>query len=214
MIYVIKHKQYDNPQLKGYKDLYVGDLFQYNDKDNINDLNKYINEATGLYHIYANCNDDIVGLVHYRRYFIKDNDYLKYEEVENILKIHDIILPNNVVFDKGIYEQLRIEMPNEYERQILDKYYNMLCKKEPGLIKYFKEKEFAPKEMFVCKKDIIDKYCKWLFDLILPITYNFIMEDKDKLIQQRMIGHLIERLFYYWVEKNNLKIYRLDYKDI
>lgn len=211
MIYIIKHKTYNTPKLENYEELYVGDLFKYQELDNINNLNPYINEATALYHMWKHCNEDIIGLVHYRRFFIKNNDYLKFVDAEEILKDYDIIITNNVKFDRSIYEQLRLEMPNDRERLILDKYYNKLCEIEPKLKAYFNEKEFAPKEMFVCKKDLLDKYCEWLFSFIIPITQEFIKEDSN-ILQKRMIGHLIERLFYYYIK--DLKLYRLDYKEV
>lgn len=211
MIYVVKHKRYDTPKLNNYSDIYVGDLFKNKELDNINYLNPYINEATALYDIWKNYNDNIVGLVHYRRFFVKDNEYLSLEDAKTILNDYDIIITNNVKFERGIYDQLRLEMPNDKERLILDKYYNQLCKIEPKLKDYFNEKEFAPKEMFVCKKELIDKYCEWLFSFIIPITEKFVKEDGN-IIQKRMIGHLVERLFYYYVK--DLKIYRLDYKEV
>lgn len=213
MIYIIKHKQYHNIVPNDYKELYVGDLFQFANLDNINELNLYINEATGIYHIWKHCEDDIVGLCHYRRFFWYKDNILKLEDAEEILKDNDIIITKNVIFQRGIYEQLRIEMNNDNEKQILDKYYRELCEKEPELRVYFCEKEFAPKEMFVCKKELLNKYCEWLFPLIIPITKEFI--EKDIYIQQkRMIGHLIERLFYYWIKKNNLEVYRMEYVDV
>lgn len=213
MIYIIKHKEYDNPIPNGYEELYVGGMYKNNSDEDINLLNPYINEATGLYDIWKNKEDDIVGLCHYRRFFINNGQYLQLDDAKNILKDYDIIITNNVVFDKGIYEQLRLEMPNDKERDILDKYYQLLCEKEPQLKDYFNTKEFAPKEMFVCSKKVINKYCEWLFDLILPITIQFVNEDSN-ILQKRMIGHLIERLFYYWIIKNELKTYRMEYIDL
>lgn len=211
MIYIIKHKEYHNPIPKGYKQLYVGDKFWEYTKDNINELNPYINEATGLYDMWKNNKDEIVGLCHYRRFFINNGDYLKLEDAKKILKEKDIIITNEVQFDKGIYDQLRNEIENP---DILDKYYNILIEKEPQLKEWFELKSFSAKEMFVCKRTLLNKYCKWLFDLILPITQQFIKEDVDKVVNKRMIGHLIERLFAYWIWKENLKTYKMEYKDI
>lgn len=212
MIYIIKHKEYKTPKIKGYKELYVGELYK-DTKDNINELNPYINEATGLYDIWKHGKDKIVGLVHYRRYFVHNGDYLSINTAEKILKDHDIIITPNVVFERGIYDQLRTEMPNSEEALILDKYYNKLCEIEPGLKEYFQEREFAPKEMFVCKREILNNYCEWLFKLIIPITKQFVEED-SQIIQKRMIGHLVERLFYYWIKNNKLRTYVMDYKQI
>ena len=211
MIYIIKHKEYENPVPKDYKELYVGDKFNEYDKENINELNPYINEATGLYYIWKNCNDKIVGLCHYRRFFINDGEYLKLKEAKNILQKYDMIITPEVQFDKGIYEQLRSEIENQ---DILDKYYEMLIEKEPDLETWLRFRNFSAKEMFVCKKELIDKYCEWLFELILPITKQFIEEDKDKVTNKRMIGHLVERLFAYWIWKNKLNCYIMEYKDI
>ena len=104
-------------------------------------------------------------------------------------------------------------MPNDKERLILDKYYNKLVELEPNLKDYFNEQEFAPKEMFVCEKYILDGYCEWLFSLILPLAIEF-KEIDSGILQKRMLGHLIERLFYYWIEKEELECYRMEYKDI
>lgn len=210
MIYIIKHKPYNNPVPNEYQELYVGNMYNGN-KDNINELNSYINEATGLYDIWKNYDDEIVGLCHYRRFFINNGDYLKLKDPKEILKEYDIIITPEVQFDKGIYEQLRSEIENS---DILDKYYNILIEKEPQLEKWFKLKSFSAKEMFVCKRKILNKYCEWLFPLIIPITKQFIKEDVDRVINKRMIGHLVERLFAYWIWKNKLKYYTMEYKDI
>lgn len=206
MIYIVKHKEYNNPIPKEYKELYVGDMFKNNDLDNINKLNPYLNEATGLYEIWKNCNDDIVGLVHYRRFFLCD-----YNMAKEILKDYDIIITKDVVFDKGIYEQLRSEVDHP---EVLDKYYNKLCELEPELKEWFELKKFNPKEMFICKKTLIDKYCEWLFNIMIPLTEEFIREDKDKVFNKRILGHLTERLFSYWIYKNKLNCYRIDYIDL
>ena len=212
MIYIIKHKEYNNPIPQNYAELYVGDMYK-NDKakDNINYLNKYINEATGLYDIWKNHNDKIVGLVHYRRFFWNNDNILSFKDAKLILKDYDLIISCDVVFNKEIYEQLRSEIENP---DILDKYYNKLIEKEPQLKRWFKLKSFSPKEMFVCKRDVINGYCKWLFSLILPIVNEFIDTDVDKVVNKRMIGHLVERLFAYWVWKNKLKTYKMEVKEV
>ena len=206
MIYIIKHREYKNPIPQDYKELYVGSMFEYNNLDNINILNPYANELTGLYHIWKHCNEEIVGLVHYRRFFL-----CTFKTAKEILKKYDIIITEDVIFNKGIYEQLRSEIENV---DILDKYYNKLCDIEPELKEWFKLKQFNNREMFICKKELINKYCEWIFPIILPIFKEFLEEDKDKVRNKRMIGHLSERLFSYWICKNKLNCYRMEYIDI
>ena len=213
MIYIIKHREYNNPIPKNYKELGVGDLFIDNDKDNINELNLYINEITGLYHIWKNVKDDIVGLCHYRRFFWYNDDYLKLKDAKEILKDYDIIVTNEVKFDNwSLYWQLRYEVENS---DILDKYLNEYYKKVPNFKEYLNRNSFSNREMFVCKKEVIDKYCEWLFPIVIPIAEKFIKEDSQKQgVNIRLISHIVERLFDYWVRNNNLKVYNMDYKDI
>lgn len=211
MIYINKHKEWHNPIPKDYEELYGGDLFTDLEADNINYLNPYINEATGLYYIWKNKKDKYVGLVHYKMFFKNNGEPLTLKDAKEILKDHDIIIKYDYIFDKGIYKQLRSEFENP---DILDKYYNILCEKEPELRDWFEFKQFNNSEMFVCERKVMNKYCEWLFPLIIPITEQFIKEDKNRVVNKRMIGHLVERLFAYWIWKNNLRTYRMEYMDI
>lgn len=211
MIYIIKHKEYNNPVPKDYKELYVGKNHLEQGDYDINFLNPYINEATGLYEIWKCFKDHIVGLCHYRRYFYYEGDLLTLNQAKSILNDYDMIVTKPVVFDKGIYEQLRSEIENP---DVLDKYYNKLCDIEPGLKEWFELKSFSPKEMFVCKRELLNKYCEWLFPIIVPITQEFIKEDVNKVVNKRMIGHLVERLFAYWIYKEELNTYEMEYIDL
>lgn len=51
MIYIVKHKEVDTPKIDGYKDIYVGELCDYLDSDNINNLNNQLSELTAVYEI-------------------------------------------------------------------------------------------------------------------------------------------------------------------
>ena len=77
MIYIVTHKDFNNPvNQKGYLPLQVGtdingvineDWETDNTGDNISSKNLSYNELTGLYWIWKNSKEDIVGLCHYRR---------------------------------------------------------------------------------------------------------------------------------------------------
>ena len=81
-IIVVSHKSYKMPSFSIYLPLEVGadsrdeHFFELKDNtgNNISNKNPYYCELTGLYWAYKNLNDyDILGLVHYRRYFMKNN---------------------------------------------------------------------------------------------------------------------------------------------
>ena len=213
MIYIIKHRKYYNEVPKDYKELGVGDLFIDNGKDNINDLNKYLSELTGLYDMWKNTNDDIVGLCHYRRMFWYNDDYLTIKDAKKILKDYDIIVTNEVKFDNwSLYWQLRYEVEDS---DILDKYLNEYYKKVPEFKEYLNRNSFSNREMFVCKRELMEKYCEWVFPIAIPITEKFIKEDANNLkVNTRLVSHIVERLFDYWVRSNKLKVYNMDYKNI
>lgn len=211
MIYIMKHIPYDNPVPDGYEELKIGNMFEHYDMDNINVLNLFLNEVTGLYHIWKHKKDKIVGLCHYRRMFWNNNDYLKLEDAEEILKDYDMIITHDVVFQRSIYEQLKIEFENP---DIYDKYYKKFCDAVPGLKEFFDKDRFNNREMFVCKRELMNKYCEWLFPIIMPIYKEFLEQDVGKVVNKRMLSHIVERMFSFWIQENNLKCYRMDYKDI
>jgi len=106
MIYVITHKEFDIRYLD--RDLYqviqVGkekkDVCGYlrdDIGDNIADKNDNYCELTGLYWAWKNCQEteeEITGIVHYRRYFTTNKEYCAYKKcgvIPSVLKDKEII---------------------------------------------------------------------------------------------------------------------------
>lgn len=212
MIYVVKHSNVDIniPLLHYYKIIKVGKIFDDDGRDNINYLNPYINEATALYDIWKNHNDEYVGMTHYRRMFLDEMNYaLRYDKAVKLLEENnqDIITTPFHTFDGDdtilsyfLYGLSVSENPNS--ARIFLKYYNKIIEKEPKMDLYFKNShKFIARNMFFCRKEIIDKYCEWLFPIIIPLAEEFMNTDLENCkTQERILGHLIERMFSYWVE--------------
>ena len=208
MIYIIKHRECETPKLDGYKEIGVGECFKGN-IDNINELNPYLNELTAIYDIWKNKNDEIKGQIQYRKHLDENGEPIPYKRVKELLNEYDIITTKQYVVGDGIYHNLRNEIGNEQIKRVLDKYYYELIEINPELEDYFNSTSFHYGNMFICKKEIYDKYCEWVFKIMIPLAKQFMKEDLS-CGKTRMMGYVNERLFTYWVRKHNLKVKELD----
>lgn len=105
-IYIAAHKHFDIDAQAPYQPLFVGASsiptenrqteWLYDDQgDSISQKNKHYCELTGLYWIWKNSPESIVGLTHYRRAFESPNDskqMLRDYEIEDILSNYDCII--------------------------------------------------------------------------------------------------------------------------
>lgn len=215
-IFIAAHKLADFPKNGIYIPLHVGakgkdDLGLQKDSDgkNISEKNANYCELTGLYWIWKNCKSDIVGLVHYRRYFYnkflfnKKNDILTKDNIKKILKKNDII-----VAQRGYTWKSTVK--NQYEKyhikDDLDKCEKILKKMYPDYSNsfdiVFNGNSYCPYNMIITKKYIFDDYCKWLFSIFFELEKQVDMENRDKY-NARVYGFLSERLLNVWLIKNN-----------
>lgn len=216
MMYVIKHKNdgYEIPI--GYEPLYVGPLFTDTGTDNINHLNPYINELTGLYYLWKNTQDPFIGVCHYHRFFTNNEQPMSIDLMEDLTKEHDIVLAYPVTYDTSVIENLEHDFREDLPT--FHKYMDMLYEKEPDLREYFRGNIFNPRNMFIARREVIEGYCEWLFPLIIPITEQFVHEEVHKWgpghYYRRMIGFICERLLTYYVRKNVLDTTIAFYSDL
>ena len=217
MIHIIRHKDYDFPIPSGYVTCEVGPLFK-GDRPNINELNPIINELTGIYDVWKNFDDPFVGFCHYHRFFIDGlEDVLEWEELLDFLygkECADIIVPYHVTYPdmtirQSLEKDFREDLPTFY------KYMDMLYAAEPGLKKYFDGDTFHPRNMFVTDRGRLDRYCKWLFDLLIPVAERFKEEDFNRYhhYYSRMIGFIAERLLTYYIKKMDYSFIELPYNE-
>lgn len=222
-IYVVTHKQFNPPKIKGYypievgADLHTADLgyIKDNTEENISDRNKNYCELTALYWIWKNDRkSDIVGICHYRRYFSKylfDNNpvyYLTVKDVESTLSNYDMILPAKFFWLKhnvasGYYEagQGRKKDLLIAKKVIKEKYPQYLN----SFMKVLDAREASYCNMMICKKEIFDEYCYWLFDILFEIEKRTDITDYT-VAEARIYGYLSEILLNVWVDYKKLRV--------
>lgn len=175
---------------------------QTHEGDNIDELNPWYCELTGLYYLWKHETDPVVGLEHYRRYFLGDDNKLITEnEVNEALKDNDIILRRFIYASHG--QKDGFEWPEsqgimkhfiEFLYQIKEPEFAMFCL---HLLKT--STEFAQCNMFIGKREVIDKYCSWLFNAFNKAYFECFKEFK------RLFGYFGEFMFFSWIKFNNYK---------
>ena len=217
MIYIATHKKFN-----GFCALQVGaegkEKYGYlrdNIGNHISGKNANYCELTGLYWIWKNTDDSYKGLVHYRRYFGRNNlsnkisDICSYEYLLNCLKSVDIVLPYVEYFKQNAKEEILLHCCTE---EIFDKLRQIIETKYPDYIetydRYFNENKASLFNMLFCKREIFDAYCEWLFSILFVLEKQVDLA-KLNTYQQRLYGFLSERLLNVWVIKNKLVVKHL-----
>lgn len=221
-IYIVTHKKVNKYGDDHYQLLHVGanltqtrfgnDYIVDSSGENISDRNKTFCELTGVYWIWKNTNDDIVGLEHYRRYLVEPNEKnlpVCNSTVEQLLLEYDIILPtiskqpNSIKYGWSLTHHIK---DMDVLREVIsDKYPDYLLEFDSVLSSH----QLYICNIMICKKKLYNQYCEWLFDILFEVEKRVDISTYDDM-QKRLFGFLSERLLNVWVKHNQLKIKELD----
>ena len=226
-IIVAAHKQYQMPEDKMYLPLHVGSegkndigYKKDNEGENISIKNPYYCELTGWYWAWKNLDADYIGLSHYRRYFTENSkipakeedrfkNVLTYETADKLLDEVDIILPTKrKYYIENIYNHYKKTMyiePLEETRKILEEKYPEYLQEFDKLHKRTSAHLF---NMFIMKKDKLNEYLTWLFDILFELEKRCDPSKYDSF-HARYLGRVSERLLDVWI---NTKGY--NYKEV
>lgn len=223
-IIVAAHKKYQMPEDKIYIPMQVGaegkekikDYIQDNTESNISSKNPNFCELTGLYWAWKNLKADYVGLVHYRRYFTMQKKITKTEqekfkivlnqkETEEKLQNVDVILPKKrKYYIENLYSHYAHTMyvePLDETRKIIEEKYSEYLEEFDKLHKRTSAHMF---NMFIMKKEILDEYCNWLFDILFELERRTDTSKYDSF-HARFYGRISELLLDVWINKNQIK---------
>lgn len=213
-IIVATHKKYDMPKDKMYVPLHVGaegkEKIGYKTDDtgdNISLKNPNFCELTALYWAWKNFNEEYIGLSHYRRHFSskkinkKDliNSVLTLQEADKILDDTDIIVPK---LRKYYIENLYSHYANTLYIEPLDITGQIIKEKYPEFQEEFnKLKKRTSAHMFnmcIMKKEKLDEYCNWLFDILFELEKRVGNTEYDAF-HARFYGRISELLLDVWL---------------
>lgn len=174
--------------------------------DNISEMNHQFCELTALYWIWKNAKQDIVGLEHYRRHFILQNDWY-----QKMLDNHiDVILPTPLYVAPSLvqnYKDRHVASDWEYMMDYLRRIYPKDYKEA---VSFFDTNLYSPCNMFIAKKEILDALCIWLFPILFVCAEHG--GERQDVYQNRYPGFLAERLMTFFFEKNR-ESYKMVYAD-
>lgn len=224
IIYILTHKEFKEEYDKElYKPLLNGSRFIKEESnyikddtgDNISELNPYYAELTGQYWAWKNSKTDIIGFVHYRRWFARNLkfDKLTKKDILNDLKENDIILPQKTRLSKSLKETIinGLKENPDYGAKWED-YVKLGEVIEVDFPEYFESFEYIMNSktcynnnMFICNFELADKYFCWLFDVLgmMEKEINFSAYPEDN---KRVLGFFSEILLTVFVAKHNLKV--------
>lgn len=222
-IIVATHKKYKMPNDSIYLPVQVGtenkESLGYqpdNDGENISSKNPYFCELTGLYWAWKNLDADYIGLSHYRRHFSvkkhsekeknkKFESVLNENELRNILKDTYVVLPKkrNYYIENlySHYEHTMYIEPLDETRKIIEEKYPEYLEEFDKLHKRTSAHMF---NMFIMKKEILNDYCTWLFDILFELEKRIDVKQYDAF-HARFFGRVSELLLDVWINKNNIK---------
>lgn len=168
-------------------------VFFDNTGKNISEQNRQFCELTGLYWIWKNAAEDIVGLCHYRRHFLLPDNWA--EEVQE--KGIDILLPVPLYVAPSLAENYR-------ERHIAKIWETMMAvlaeqnPKETEEAESFFENNglYCPCNMLIARKEVFKRLSAWLFPIIFETQKR--IGTIDDAYQNRYPGFLSERLISFW----------------
>ncbi|WP_421017317.1 DUF4422 domain-containing protein [Furfurilactobacillus cerevisiae] len=220
-ILVAAHKAYKMPSDNSlYLPIFVGRAlhpqtelpFQGDDqgRDNISKKNSSYNELTAIYWAWKNLDADAIGLVHYRRYLSKSkkkdlSNILNKQDVERMLSVNPIILPKKrhyyIETNYSHYLHAHHIKPLDDARKIIARDYVQYL---PAFDRVMNQRSAHMFNMFIMKRNLLNDYCTWLFDVLQKVENCTDVSDYDSY-ERRVYGFVSELLLDVWIDTNQYK---------
>ena len=197
-------------------------------QDNISLKNNSYCELTALYEMWKNCNADIQGLFHYRRFLtgrdevsIRNENLVGYvgkrsgawaakhiiteNEMEMFLEKSDVIVPMlSMPFPFTVYEDLQRFVYEDDIQKMVKTVETLYPEYSDALHETLNGTRISYCNMFIARKNFVNEYCTWLFEILKAIE-PYIKLDSYDTNHQRIFGYYAEVLMNVYIRRNSLK---------
>lgn len=216
-MFIITHKVADIKIKLGYYPILVGadlkpEILDYKIKDNIGEniskKNPYYCELTGIYWVWKHVDSDIIGILHYRRYFSKkrvigsSKYFISINEIEKIMNGKRVIMPVQKSFSRSVIQEIKIA-PNLSDIQEM---YEAIRICEPNYVDdylwFLNQNKTYLFNMCIMKKNDFNAYCDWLFKILNYVESHHDIAAETDNYRKRLYGFLSERLIMVWIHHN------------
>ena len=162
--------------------------------DNISDQNCYYSELTGLYWVWKNVRDiEYVGTCHYRRYLLHQGSPFTEQGIVDVLSNYDVITTKTLQLNYSYYEGFC----SHHKPMYLDETARVIAERYPEYHVTFSqlvhEKHTYFGNMLICRKELYDAYCTWLFTILFELQNRVDMPELSAF-QGRFYGRVSEIL--------------------
>lgn len=215
-IIIACHREYPVPDAPCYLPVEIGTSLHReeingftpdNTGDHISEKNGNYCELTALYWAWKNLYADVMGLVHYRRYFAKKHFLKRIADETDFRKALEkapVILPvKRHYWIETIYSQY-IHAHHEQDLTVTRAVIAARC---PAYLAAFdrkmKKRSGHAFNMFIMRRDLLDAYCSWLFPVLFEVEARLDISAYDDY-DSRVFGFLAERLLDVWIWTNHV----------
>lgn len=223
-ILIATHKEYTMPKDSMYLPIHVGKELSCvelpyctdNTGEHISKKNPHYCELTALYWAWKNLKSDYdyIGMVHYRRHFVKKKPLpfsknkfsyiITKKEIDSLLRNFDVLLPKqrNYYIETNYSHYIHahpvesIEKAREIIHQLFPEY-------DTSFQTVMNRRKAHMFNIFVMKQEIFDAYCNWLFTILFELEKKLDISSYDNY-NQRIFGFVSELLLDVYLLQNNL----------
>lgn len=219
-VYVSTHKKFYFPTNEIYIPIQVGldegvEPLGYkgdNTGDNISYKHKYYSDLSTVYWAWKNSNADIIGVCHYRRYFVHSmktdkKNRLKYilsnDEISSLIEKYNIVVPKK---RKYYIESIESHYKHTHIAKDYDILRNVVKQETPDYYDAFekvsKSKSAHLFNCFIMNRMDYNDYCAFLFKVLFSVESKIDFSNRSEF-ESRTCGYFAEFLLDTWLLKNN-----------